>query len=847
MANEEVIELSIQETNQLRLKLGLKPLQIKKSQTSPNTAPTSTVPTNNNNNDEISLSIDETNKLRANLGLDPLRATTSLLEPSGRKPSDAIHAPAMNTREQDEIKKRIEEAKLKKEVMSGIKKMKQNALLGRDNDNESSSDGNTLSWADKMRKGKINQESNGSGGKGHKHDYNGHDDDAKMEKYTDEDLKDQNLTVTHSSADFEEGTTTILTLADKSIADAELEGDEGHELENINMTESATIKDNLKRKRMVEMGMGHGGGYVGFDDDEFEEIGGSQLTLDSNRASNGDPDQTLKTFKGFKLGKSTAVGVRDRGDETDNLFATFQGKSTSLVSTQNTTSRQSDFMTHEEEESMVIGTLSKPEIEKRRKRKEKKLLKKIKKSKKSKKLKVDAESDSKNSSDEKSEELGTSINVINKGKSLLEDLEGSATHENIDKKKSNRRRRRQRIESDDSDDENDPKSAIDTSSTNALTSTLHKFDKTHLKEEDIIIQEERKRKFNTIMEKGNARTKKIFGERIHSDGGSISMNDDTNEDDAFLSAALSKARRLRRLRDLNAKSSVEKGTKNKATTALKATKGADAVVQAIRAMKKNAANDKEINTTIGITFEVDPTKEFTRSLRSQLTHTEEFVTEEANQRGNDTSSEVTAINHTDSHKEDDTIEIHDKKEEENDTVESLVDLATQITEDPHDVVGGFGDTASTVQLGRGLSNFLSMLKHTGDITGKNAGKEELRGRAKDERTYEDYEKLDLKNVVKIDTTGINGNVNEKDLEFASREIKLEYRDEHGRLLTRKEAYRNLCYQFHGHAQKTKNEEKKLKQIERERIEASLASRVQSLGALKKAQKATGKAFVIHKT
>uniref|UniRef100_A0A7S2RU50 Uncharacterized protein n=1 Tax=Eucampia antarctica TaxID=49252 RepID=A0A7S2RU50_9STRA len=108
-----------------------------------------------------------------------------------------------------------------------------------------------------------------------------------------------------------------------------------------------------------------------------------------------------------------------------------------------------------------------------------------------------------------------------------------------------------------------------------------------------------------------------------------------------------------------------------------------------------------------------------------------------------------------------------------------------------------------------------MLKHTGEITGKNAGKEEMRGRAKDKRTYEDYAPLDLKKVVKMDKIGLNGAPNAKDVEFANREINLEYRDEHRRLLIRKELYRNLCYAFHGYGSSKNNQERKVKQIDRE--------------------------------
>ena len=92
------------------------------------------------------------------------------------------------------------------------------------------------------------------------------------------------------------------------------------------------------------------------------------------------------------------------------------------------------------------------------------------------------------------------------------------------------------------------------------------------------------------------------------------------------------------------------------------------------------------------------------------------------------------------------------------------------------------------------------MEGTGEIR-DHSTKEEMRGRAKDKRTCEDYERLDLSSVVKIDTG--RSNVHEKDAELARREIKLEYRDEHGHLLMGKEAYRDMCYQFHGHGSSKK--------------------------------------------
>ena len=163
-----------------------------------------------------------------------------------------------------------------------------------------------------------------------------------------------------------------------------------------------------------------------------------------------------------------------------------------------------------------------------------------------------------------------------------------------------------------------------------------------------------------------------------------------------------------------------------------------------------------------------------------------------------------------------------------------------------------GTTTAVPKIGRGVGGLLQLLQQSGELQQRtnNKKKEEMRGRAKDKRTYEDYEPLDLSKVVRIDER----NATEKDKEFSSREVKLEYRDEHGRLLTRKEAFRDLSYQFHGYGSGKRKQEKKLQQIAREQAEARIVSQQldegavhTTFGALKETQRATGKAFVIHKT
>mmetsp|Transcript_40790 Transcript_40790/g.46349 ORF Transcript_40790/g.46349 Transcript_40790/m.46349 type:complete len:296 (+) Transcript_40790:1-888(+) len=291
---------------------------------------------------------------------------------------------------------------------------------------------------------------------------------------------------------------------------------------------------------------------------------------------------------------------------------------------------------------------------------------------------------------------------------------------------------------------------------------------------------------------------------------------------------------------------------------------ADTVVSSIAAAAEITQPDVTMSGDT-IEFSVDETKEFTRALRARVDHQTERRTKNNNKM-------KIQISTTTLKKEDEDEEMLSiKKEEEttssqqenigddtaastsNNNDKDMLELSKQIKveEAAEDVYGGIDGTANnSAPIGRGMAGILSMLRHTGEIgtgDGKNKrGHEEMRGRAKDERTYADYEELDLKKVVRINYR----NATAKDMEMASRQIKLDYRDEHGRLLTRKEAYRNLCYQFHGHGSSAKSEEKRLRQVEREQAEARLACRQSAggcFGALKATQKATGKAYVLHKT
>ncbi len=83
-------------------------------------------------------------------------------------------------------------------------------------------------------------------------------------------------------------------------------------------------------------------------------------------------------------------------------------------------------------------------------------------------------------------------------------------------------------------------------------------------------------------------------------------------------------------------------------------------------------------------------------------------------------------------------------------------------------------------VGKGMAATLALLKGTGELKKS----DQLAGRSKDSRAY--------------------------DPSSTDHGVKLEYRDEFGRKLTQKEAFRQLSYKFHGYGPSQKKKEKRLK-------------------------------------
>ena len=803
MSSDQVIELSVEETNDLRRKLGLAPLRgVVSGDNKKPGAPGGGVDQPQSSDEPaepqdvvLELSVEATNDLRKELGLPPLRTTAA----SSSSKVVVHHAPAINVGEAHDAEERIERARLKRQVEQGLHEQFEPSSLA-----DEEVDATIKTWAQKMRRKGTTATTPSTASMQQPSSVSTTPDDAAA--------VGSGLHVAHRRSDFEQGTTTTLTLADAPILEIDAHrqivglasnGDAdstGALLENVNLADAARLHDGLKIKRQLELGAGRAGAYAGFDDDEFEELGGTQAPSRQTRGGGGagsakgsqPTDHVPKRPKSyFQIG--ALQEEEEEPESASDLFAAEQGKAVSLEPARADVIA-SDFLTAEEDrEANKARKTSKSKKESKFKTKKEK-----KKPKKHKRKTVESD-------DDEAEE--TTIRFPIRGsKSLLDDLEETA----VGALESGAARKRRRRDSEDADESREQSPAVGSSN-----------DAMELEESALA---GKRAKFDAIMAKANERTMKAFQKTTPQKTGPM-VDADDEPDDAFLNAALSKARRIGRLKEL---------AKPKANAA-------ETVAAAVLATADHQAAAERVLSQDGaagtVDFVVDEASEFTRALQSR---TEQRQRQALKKKESD-AQPSNVISTT-------RIKMEEEAEDDNDKEVDMEEMAKEIQPDREDTAVGSaaaleGATGATVRLGRGLGGVLGLLQQTGELTRKNAGKEELRGRAKDERHYEDYQPLDLAQVVKIDER----TATDKDKDLAHRQIKLEYRDKHGRLLTRKEAFRELSYQFHGYGSGKRKEEKKMVQIAREQAEARASQSVGTLGALQATQKATGKAFVVHKT
>ena len=133
----------------------------------------------------------------------------------------------------------------------------------------------------------------------------------------------------------------------------------------------------------------------------------------------------------------------------------------------------------------------------------------------------------------------------------------------------------------------------------------------------------------------------------------------------------------------------------------------------------------------------------------------------------------------------------------------------------------------TATASSGMASALSLLRSTGDLgREKQPDVEGLVGRSRDTRDFR-HQGTDLADVKSA------GGV----------DVKLEYRDKDNNLLTRREAFRQLCYRFHGYTPGLKKRQKRLDAVEKGEQSGVDHTNVGSMKLHQQATERSGRAHV----
>lgn len=274
-----------------------------------------------------SLSIEETNKLRAKLGLKPLQVNSNDGDSStSKKKTNAegqqmhkdewgefYHKPANNLSEKLQAEKLREKFRQNKEKRAMEKKLKSIKKLG-----ESDSDDDVSKWvdssrekekmkADAQRRAKILEEMDNEFGVGELVQEETRRQKKKI--YSETHLK--GLKVDHDLDTFTEGKSVILTLKDKGVLDE----DDGDTLMNVNMVDDERYRKNIENKRLNPNQYG----YNVFDE-EVDEFGNP-----IDRGILGKYDEEIdgkKKKKTFTLGQNVEqeIAQKRRLQEVHEIF-----------------------------------------------------------------------------------------------------------------------------------------------------------------------------------------------------------------------------------------------------------------------------------------------------------------------------------------------------------------------------------------------------------------------------------------------------------------------------------------------------------------------------------------------
>ncbi|PVU90129.1 hypothetical protein BB561_005013 [Smittium simulii] len=186
--------------------------------------------------DEISLSIEETNKLRISLGLKPLDSGKSVSEEQAARDNFNKYQEQEKAKlRKDELKKRIERSKNKRESVQIIQ--------GKGIADDAGDIDDALSWVTKSRK----KQKISSLAKKQQAKIDEQENQYMESQYTSNNLK--GLEVAHRLDDIKEGEEEILVLKDQTIAELEESGDM---LQSNQLLEQKTREKNIRIQKHVK-------------------------------------------------------------------------------------------------------------------------------------------------------------------------------------------------------------------------------------------------------------------------------------------------------------------------------------------------------------------------------------------------------------------------------------------------------------------------------------------------------------------------------------------------------------------------------------------------------------------
>ncbi|XP_015263822.1 PREDICTED: U4/U6.U5 tri-snRNP-associated protein 1 [Gekko japonicus] len=256
----------------------------------------SAVVTKSSSGDSSSLSIEETNKLRAKLGLKPLEVNVVKKETGSKE--DPVAAEVINPivlKQREEIREKLAAAKEKRLLNQKLGKIKS---LGEDDPWLD----DTAAWIEKSRKLQIEKDMAEKRAKlleemdqefGISSLVEEEFGQRKKVSYSSRDLK--GLTVEHTIDSFQEGETVILTLKDKGV----LEEEGGDVLVNVNIVDKEKAEKNVElRKKKPD--------YKPYE--EEESVDDMVMYKHKNILSKYDEEIEGEKKKSFKL---DSVGMAD--------------------------------------------------------------------------------------------------------------------------------------------------------------------------------------------------------------------------------------------------------------------------------------------------------------------------------------------------------------------------------------------------------------------------------------------------------------------------------------------------------------------------------------------------------